>query len=65
MSIIIFQIIMYIDISIELVLKPGWFWTSSWKNRSKPGFSTKFKEAVPKTEVLEQPQLKRQRNIIR
>jgi hypothetical protein len=23
----------------------------------KPAFSTKFKEAVPKTEVLEQPQL--------
>jgi hypothetical protein len=29
---------------------------SSWKNRQKPGISTKFKEAVPKTEVLEEPQ---------
>jgi hypothetical protein len=25
------------------------------KTGQKPGFSTKFKEAVPKTEVLEQP----------
>jgi hypothetical protein len=31
------------------------FGTNSWKNRQKPGFSSKSKEAVPKTEVLEQP----------
>jgi hypothetical protein len=35
---------------------------SSWKNRlspklSQPGFSTKFKKAVPKAEVLEQPHI--------
>jgi hypothetical protein len=40
-----------------LFQNPVGFGTSSWKNRSKPGFSTKFKEAVPKAEVLEQPQL--------
>jgi hypothetical protein len=28
------------------------------KTGQKPGFSTKSKVAVPKTEVLEQPQLK-------
>jgi hypothetical protein len=33
------------------------FGTNSWKNRSKPGFSPKSKEAVPKTEVLEQPHM--------
>jgi hypothetical protein len=27
------------------------------KNRQKPGFSIKFKEAAPKAEVLERPQL--------
>jgi hypothetical protein len=31
--------------------------TQSWKNRSKPGFSFKSKEAVPKAEILEQPQI--------
>jgi hypothetical protein len=31
--------------------------TSSWKYRSKPGISIKSKKAVPKTEVLEQPQI--------
>jgi hypothetical protein len=30
--------------------------TSSWKNRQKPGFFSKSKEAVPKAEVLEQVQ---------
>jgi hypothetical protein len=45
---------------IEPVPKPGWFWPGFWKNRSnrtkvRPGFSPKSKEAVPKTEVLEQP----------
>jgi hypothetical protein len=34
--------------------KPGWFWTGSWKNRLKARFFPKSKEAVPKTEVLEQ-----------
>jgi hypothetical protein len=33
------------------------FGTSSWTNRSKPGLSSKSMEAVPKTEVLEQPRL--------
>jgi hypothetical protein len=33
------------------------FETSSWKNRQKPGFSSKSKVAVPRTEVLEQPQI--------
>jgi hypothetical protein len=36
---------------------PVGFGTSSWKNRPKPGFSAKFKEAVPKAEVLEQSPL--------
>jgi hypothetical protein len=40
-----------------LFQNPVGFGTSSWKNRSKPGFSAKFKEAVPKAEVLEQPQI--------
>jgi hypothetical protein len=40
-----------------LFQNPVGFGTSSWKNRSKPGFSFKSKEAVPKAEVLEQPQL--------
>jgi hypothetical protein len=30
------------------------------KTGQKPGFSVKSKEAVPKTEVLERPQVKRQ-----
>jgi dihydropyrimidinase len=30
--------------------------TGSWKNRQNPGFPSKFKEAVPKAEILEQPQ---------
>jgi hypothetical protein len=32
------------------------FGTSSSKNRAKPVFSIKSKEAVPKTDLLEQPQ---------
>jgi hypothetical protein len=35
------------------------FGTSSWKIGKKLGFPIKFKEAVPKAEVLEQPQLSR------
>jgi hypothetical protein len=42
----------------SLFQNPVGFGTSSRKNRLKPGFSTKFKVAVPKTEVLEQPQLR-------
>ncbi|MDR2303576.1 MAG: hypothetical protein LBE10_03205 [Treponema sp.] len=34
--------------------QPG-FETGSGKNGQKSGFSTKFKEAVPKTEVLGKP----------
>jgi hypothetical protein len=41
---------------LELVPKPAWFWTRSWKNRLNARFFTEFKTAVPKTEVLEQPQ---------
>jgi hypothetical protein len=40
----------------SLFQNPVGFEPGSWKNRQKPGFSTKFKEAVPKTEVFEQPQ---------
>jgi hypothetical protein len=40
---------------MSLFQNPVGFESGSWKNRQKPGFSTKFKEAVPKTEVLEQP----------
>jgi hypothetical protein len=29
----------------------------SWRNRPKPGFPTEIKEAVPKAEALEQPQV--------
>jgi hypothetical protein len=39
-----------------LFQNPVGFGTSFRENRSKPGFPTKFKVAVPKTEVLEQPQ---------
>jgi hypothetical protein len=42
---------------MSLFQNPVGFETSSRKNRLKPGFSTKFKVAVPKTEVLEQPQI--------
>jgi Uma2 family endonuclease len=41
------------------------FGTSSRKNRAKPGFSTKTKEAVPKTEVLEQPLIIRKFDLYR
>jgi hypothetical protein len=45
---------------MSLFQNPVGFGTSSWKNRSnrtkvRPGFSPKFKVAVPKAEVLEQP----------
>jgi hypothetical protein len=40
-----------------LFQNPVGFETSSWKNRQRPGFSSKFKEAVPKAEVLEQLQI--------
>jgi hypothetical protein len=33
-----------------LFQNPVGFEPGSWKNRQKPGFSTKFKEAVPKEE---------------
>jgi hypothetical protein len=42
---------------LSLFQNPAGFEPGSWKNRQKPGFSTKFTETVPKTEVLEQPQL--------
>jgi hypothetical protein len=35
------------------------------KTGQKPGFSTKSKEAVPKTEVLEQPQLFKNSKMLR
>jgi hypothetical protein len=38
-----------------LFQNPVGFETSSWKNRQKPGFSSKSKEAVPKAEVLGKP----------
>jgi hypothetical protein len=40
---------------MSLFQNPVGFETSSWKNRPKARFSTGFKVAVPKTEVLEQP----------
>jgi hypothetical protein len=43
---------------IDCALNAHGFGTSSWKNRQKPGFSTKIKVAVPKTGVLEQPHMK-------
>jgi hypothetical protein len=48
-----------VEINYKIVLfqNPVDFVPSSWKNRSRPGFSTKFKEAVPIAEVLEQPHL--------
>jgi hypothetical protein len=42
-----------------LFQNPVGFGTTSWKNRSKPGFSPKSMEAVPKPEVLEQPQIRK------
>jgi hypothetical protein len=41
----------------ELVPKPGWFCAKLLEKPVKSGFSTKFKEAVPKAEVLEQPHI--------
>jgi hypothetical protein len=38
-----------------LFQNPVGFEQALGKTGQKPGFSTKFKEAVPKTEVLEQP----------
>jgi hypothetical protein len=40
-----------------LFQNPVGFGTAPWKNRSKARFSPKSKEAVPKTEVLEQPHI--------
>jgi hypothetical protein len=42
---------------MSLFQNPVGFVPGSWKNRSKPGFSIKFKEAVPKAEVSEQSQI--------
>jgi ribosomal protein S18 acetylase RimI-like enzyme len=42
---------------MSLFQNPVGFEPGSRKNRQKPGFSTHFKEAVPKTEVFEQPQI--------
>jgi hypothetical protein len=42
---------------IDCALNAHGFGTSSWKNWQRPGFSTKIKVAVPKTEVLEQPHI--------
>jgi hypothetical protein len=42
---------------LSLFQNPVGFEPGSRENRQKPGFPTKFKEAVPKTEVLEQPHL--------
>jgi hypothetical protein len=42
-----------------LFQNPVGFGQALGKTGQKPGFSTKFKEAVPKTEVLEQPLLSR------
>jgi hypothetical protein len=42
---------------IEVVPKPGGFETASWKSGQMPAFPCKSKVTVPKTEVLEQPQL--------
>jgi hypothetical protein len=39
-----------------LFQNPVGFEQALGKTSQKPGFSTKSKEAVPKTEVLEQPQ---------
>jgi hypothetical protein len=41
--------------SLSLLQNPVGFGQALGKTGQKPGFSTKFKEAVPKTEVLEQP----------
>jgi hypothetical protein len=37
----------------QAYLKPGWFGQVLGKIGQKPGFFTKSKETVPKTEVLE------------
>jgi hypothetical protein len=44
-----------------LFQNPVGFETTSWKNGQMPAFPLKFKVAVPKTEVLEQPQLTKAR----
>jgi hypothetical protein len=41
---------------MSLFQNPVGFGQALGKTGQKPGFSTKFKAAVPKTEVLEQPQ---------
>jgi hypothetical protein len=43
---------------VSLFQNPVGFGQALGKTGQKPGFSTKFKEAVPKTEVLEQPLVK-------
>ncbi|MDR2305350.1 MAG: hypothetical protein LBE10_12305, partial [Treponema sp.] len=47
---------------MSLFQNPVGFETSSWKNRQKPGFSSKSKETVPKAEVLEQFHILKGRN---
>jgi hypothetical protein len=42
---------------LSLFQNPVGFGRALGKTGQKPGFSPKSKEAVPKTEVLEQPQL--------
>jgi hypothetical protein len=49
---------------LSLFQNPVGFEPGSWKNRQKPGFSTKFKETVPKTEFLEQPQFPYQSGLV-
>jgi hypothetical protein len=43
---------------MRLFQNPVGFETTSWKSGQMPAFPGKSKVAVPKTEVLEQPQLK-------
>jgi hypothetical protein len=42
---------------MRLFQHPVGFETTSWKSGQMPAFPCKSKVAVPKTEVLEQPQL--------
>jgi hypothetical protein len=44
---------------MSLFQNPVGFGQAPGKTGQEPGFSAKSKEAVPRTEVLEQPQLKK------
>jgi hypothetical protein len=51
--------VLYYNSKVSLFQKPVSFGQAPGKTGQKPGFSAESKEAVPKAEVLEQPQVKK------